>query len=423
MTAEVCMMNRLAVVLAADSATTVTQWGDAGREDRYFKGANKIFQLSDHHPVGLMIFDAADILRVPWEIVVKSFRNELGRKSFNSLNEYAVEFFVFLEASARLFPPTVQMDVFLESARSAAIRNTVSQTSGLEVDERITVNDKIVADRLQHLQAMPLPPGIDQSHVDKTLAIWREELVKMFESWRDSFGDDYPSDLQTFAELGIMEVFKQPDSHIGSTGLVFAGYGDHDIFPSLAEFKSCGMVAGKHVAFPVANIAINHETPAWLASFAQTAMSDTFSLGISQDVYFSVMASLEEGLGDFARKIIEIAGGDLNALSNLQDVVTDARRAMGEAILDRARREHAMPLRRVLGVLPVDEMAELAETLINLQSLKEKVTKRSETVGGPVDVAIITKNEGLVWVKRKHFFDIGINSRYVARQQSRLTQS
>jgi len=70
-----------------------------------------------------------------------------------------------------------------------------------------------------------------------------------------------------------------------------------------------------------------------------------------------------------------------------------------------------MPLRRVLAVLPVDEMANLAETLINLQSLKEKVTKNSETVGGPVDVAIITRNEGLIWVKRKHFFDIGLNSR------------
>jgi hypothetical protein len=67
-TAEVCIMNRLAVVLAADSAATVTQWTGSKYEERYFKGSNKIFQLSDHHPVGLMIFDSADVLRVPWEI-------------------------------------------------------------------------------------------------------------------------------------------------------------------------------------------------------------------------------------------------------------------------------------------------------------------------------------------------------------------
>jgi hypothetical protein len=59
-TAEVCIMNRLAVVLAADSAATVSQWTGSKYEERYFKGSNKIFQLSDHQPVGLMIFDSAD---------------------------------------------------------------------------------------------------------------------------------------------------------------------------------------------------------------------------------------------------------------------------------------------------------------------------------------------------------------------------
>ena len=119
--------------------------------------------------------------------------------------------------------------------------------------------------------------------------------------------------------------------------------------------------------------------------------------------------------------LIADSGGNVASIADFDNVVARARHEMGDAILDRAQREHALPLRRVLGVLPVDEMAELAETLINLQALKEKVTKSSETVGGPVDVAIITKSEGLVWVKRKHFFDIGLNSRYLVRQHNRLT--
>ncbi len=89
-------------------------------------------------------------------------------------------------------------------------------------------------------------------------------------------------------------------------------------------------------------------------------------------------------------------------------------------VMEKARRDHATPMRRVLGVLPVDEMAELAETLISLQSLKEKVTKPSETVSGPIDVAVISRNEGLVWIKRKHYFDAEINSRYMQRQASQL---
>jgi hypothetical protein len=30
---------------------------------------------------------------------------------------------------------------------------------------------------------------------------------------------------------------------------------------------------------------------------------------------------------------------------------------------------------------------------------------KSETVGGPVDVAIISKYDGFIWIKRKHYFD------------------
>src|SRR5580704_566361 len=107
-------MNRLAVVLAADSAATVTQWTGDSVENRYFKGSNKIFQLSDHHPVGLMIFDAADVMRVPWEIVVKTFRSTLGKKSFNTVKEYAAEFFAFSEQSNLLFPTSIQDEVLLD---------------------------------------------------------------------------------------------------------------------------------------------------------------------------------------------------------------------------------------------------------------------------------------------------------------------
>ena len=144
-------------------------------------------------------------------------------------------------------------------------------------------------------------------------------------------------------------------------------------------------------------------------------MSDTFTLGFSEDMYISLMMSSEEQLRAFAEEIVRASGGDLDKITDLNAMVDGATKTIGDVMFEKARREHSIPLRRVLGSLPVDEMAELAETLINLQSLKEKVTKPSQTVGGPIDVAVITKSEGLVWIKRKHFFDIGINSRYLER--------
>src|SRR5271167_3538088 len=120
MTCEICVMNRHAAVLAADSASTVVRWVDGKLETRYFKGTNKIFQLSHHHPVGVMIFNAADLLNVPWEILLKTFRDELADKSFNNLEGYAEEFFTFLDVNARFFPDDVQKQTSGEPAETIA---------------------------------------------------------------------------------------------------------------------------------------------------------------------------------------------------------------------------------------------------------------------------------------------------------------
>lgn len=62
MTCEIAIMNQRALVFAADSATTVSYYGsNSKRMTRYFKGANKLFQLSALHPVGLMIYGTGSL--------------------------------------------------------------------------------------------------------------------------------------------------------------------------------------------------------------------------------------------------------------------------------------------------------------------------------------------------------------------------
>jgi hypothetical protein len=149
-------------------------------------------------------------------------------------------------------------------------------------------------------------------------------------------------------------------------------------------------------------------------------MIDTFSLGISNEAFSSMMVAANSELREFADSVIAASGGDPKKIDNLATLAQAAMRKIRENVLEQSRDNHYVPLRNVIGSLPVDEMGGLAETLINLQSLKEKVTKPSETVGGPIDVAVITKHEGLVWIKRKHFFDPELNSRYKLRQAAQV---
>jgi hypothetical protein len=56
----------------------------------------------------------------------------------------------------------------------------------------------------------------------------------------------------------------------------------------------------------------------------------------------------------------------------------------------------------------------MAESLVNLTSFKRHVSKESETVGGPIDVAVITKGDGFIWIKRKHYFNIKLNNHFLS---------
>jgi hypothetical protein len=41
--------------------------------------------------------------------------------------------------------------------------------------------------------------------------------------------------------------------------------------------------------------------------------------------------------------------------------------------------------------------------------LIRRMSPGEETVGGPVDVAFISKGDGFVWIKRKHYFKPDLN--------------
>jgi hypothetical protein len=85
----------------------------------------------------------------------------------------------------------------------------------------------------------------------------------------------------------------------------------------------------------------------------------------------------------------------------------------------RRRNEQAQPVVGIVATLPKDELASMAESLVNLTKFRRRVTPERETVGGPIDVAVITKGDGFVWIRRKHYFEPSLNPRVLAALQSK----
>lgn len=59
--------------------------------------------------------------------------------------------------------------------------------------------------------------------------------------------------------------------------------------------------------------------------------------------------------------------------------------------------------------MPIKDVVDLAEFLVELTSKYSRYTPGAATVGGPVEVAAITKHEGFKWVKRKYYFTQDLN--------------
>jgi hypothetical protein len=108
MTAEIAMLNREAVALAADSAVTMQTEGGY----KILQSANKIFTLSKYHPVAIMVYGSAHLMGAPWELLIKTYRRELGATSFNTLAAYANDFIRFLSESREFFPEEMQEEHF-----------------------------------------------------------------------------------------------------------------------------------------------------------------------------------------------------------------------------------------------------------------------------------------------------------------------
>ena len=60
----------------------------------------------------------------------------------------------------------------------------------------------------------------------------------------------------------------------------------------------------------------------------------------------------------------------------------------------------------------LQKMASLAENLIKATELRKKIMNEAEEVGGLIDLAVITKNDGFQWLNRKSWYDPSRGGQY-----------
>lgn len=426
MTCEVAVLNRMAVALAADSAVTFTSFVGGEQQRTYATGANKIFQLSKSAPVGVMLFNNAALQELPWELIVKTFRAEAGAEPKDTLAEYAAALAEFVRGHAALFPAAHREKHFRQQAARAFLKllgkaqavKPILQTKATPFDELQTA----MAEFVQSETALNAATALADHFTDADLAQAKAGYSPWLSQQIADFLQADPTNqhlaavigVDAFADMVIESLYRFYHWHFNSdfSGIVVAGYGEREYLPSFVEVRYYGFLLDRLIVDEVSRKAIDHDTDALIEAFAKKSMVETFLSGFAPEVWSTVTG------------LFRVHAGNLLANLNLSDAaaapaaLAQAQADFGQAWTKQAWETHFAPLNAVISGLPPSEMAELAETLVMLESLKEKVTQRTQSVGGPVDVAVITRSEGLVWIKRKHYFSAELNPRYFARQSN-----
>lgn len=406
MTAIVAVLNKHGAAIAADSAVTM------GNTHKVVNSANKIFTLSKYHPVAVMTYSNAAFMGVPWDIIIKEYRKELGEKAFPFLKDYVDDFIRFLhfrhffcdEKTQRMFL-ALQLDSFVNICR-----NEIFHEKGTKPEEQTS---DVLVEKLQNCMASNKKslkcPEFDGYEYDAFKKIAFAEV------------EDYAK----LKELEIQEIscesfFYYLSARLNTsldTGLVFVGYGESEIYPSLFPINVL-LGIDNHLRYFVDenNIAIisEHGPSAVICPFAQVDVTQTIIRGINpsfQDIIYNV---IEESIKSFSKAITNkldtdpstatvssaIKGLDINSV--IRDITHQINREM--------RDTYTAPLLNTVVSLDKEDMANMAESFISLTSLVRRMQPGEETVGAPVDVAVISKGDGFVWINRKHYFRPELNA-------------
>ncbi|MBO6621954.1 MAG: hypothetical protein JJ892_09035 [Balneola sp.] len=419
MTAEIAVMNKKAVALAADSAVTI------GSSGKIYSSENKLFMLSKYYPVGVMIFSNAQFMGVPWDLLIKVYREELDDKSFDKVEDYAVDFIEWLRCIKTGILPLEKRKQYISS-----IIYNISKEQILAARDYMFTNiyEKSETDKVEqkdiesaffdyfHLASKKIKEiksefGITKNEIKKGQNI-RDIVEAAFSTTevKISVKDEH---YKIIEDVVVQIMQKIITSY---TGLVFAGFGEEEYYPSICSYK-IGNLYGSKLKYDTYQSS-NGEGSSAIIPFAQSEMVTRFIEGIDPAYIEFFGEYLSDIINGYPKEILDIVDGldDKKSASldkKISKISTKIKQDIEAKLQELTTEKFINPIISNLDNLPIDELAEMALSLVNITSFKRRVSiDELETVGGPVDVAVITKGDGFIWIKRKHYFDSSNNHHF-----------
>jgi hypothetical protein len=410
MTSEIAVMNQRAVALAADSAVTLIAQGQVAiRNDQ-----RKLYNLLGGKPVGLMFFGVADIMGHPWDHLIEHYQKKVRPKNVAHLRDYAVGFTSMLDNLKEFFPPDKQKDEYRKLLASvfryifglAQFLQDAGQVQGGDTEILEAAVARVWYD-YQFKDGAPRPdlscfPQGFGARVAQEYAAQIDELVNYgFGPFNLSQGA-----IKQLKEIAVFAVVK--DLFLEDvTGLVFGGYGDDDRYPAVTTWFVSAIIDGIVKRTESSVDAIDTDTRSRIRVFADSEVTNAFIRGVDFNLERRFYGGFHTMMNVLVEKVVSAfpeadATKRANVMQNFQqDFVPRYLQSFHMMMAQYQQAAFINPILRVLEIAGRKELGDTARELVGLNIFKKRIMAQKETVGGAIDVAVISRDGGFQWTSKQ----------------------
>ena len=267
-----------------------------------------------------------------------------------------------------------------------------------------------------------ISPSLKDINRDGVLDKYKNKILVFLEK---EFQGQSLSDAEkaSLIDLVVDLLLRSVDSDT-TTGIVVAGYGADDTFPAVFSAEIDGRVAEKLKILNESYSCIaDCSDGGMVTSFAQTDVIERLLRGADRRFVRRTGDFIERTVSDAVTKTFETAStrkigkrAATERAKKIADMGAAAKDEFVQTAAEKIKENFSREFDAMIAMMPKQELIELAEALVSITAIERKATVDEGTVGGPVDVALITKHEGFVWIKRKHYFPRELNPRYFWRR-------
>jgi hypothetical protein len=410
MTSEIAVMNQRAVVLAADSAVTLVDGGTVVVRNEQ----RKLFNLIDKKPVGLMFFGLADLMGHPWEHLIEHYQKNQSAQGFATVREYATSFTGMLDGLTEFFPTdryrdeyrrvlasvfryVFQLAQFLRESQDPSAPS-VSDTAVLEAAIERVWRDYQFRDDGSPRANLPCFPKDFGTTVAARYGQAADELIAYGFA---PFGLSKQA-TQKLKEIGVFCVVK--DLFLEDVaGLVFAGFGNDERYPVVVTWFVSGIIGGYAKRMEASADAIDGEVRSKIRVFADSEVTNAFIRGIDLNLERRLYGGFRMMMHGLVDQVVgAVPGMESPARETLRDrfqrdFVPKYLESFHRMMAEYQQQAFINPVLRVLEIAARNELAETASQLVSLNIFKKRIMAHRETVGGAVDVAVISRENGFQW--------------------------